>query len=178
MTSYLALLRGINVGGKAMIKMAELKTCLSDSGLTDVRTYIQSGNVLFMSESADDIELANVIHEAIAKSFQLQVNVVVYSKADWQLVITAAPSWWGQDQEWKHNLLVLLKPFNMPLAVAAIGALKPEIEAMQPGDGVLYQSMSKALFGRTTTGKLASSPIYMQMTIRNYNTATRLLTLL
>jgi uncharacterized protein (DUF1697 family) len=178
MTSYLALLRGVNVGGKAMIKMSDLQTCLSASGLSDVRTYIQSGNVLFLSESTDDIELASIIHKAIAKAFQLQVAVVVYSKADWQHVITAAPNWWGQDQQWKHNLLVLLKPYHMPSAVAAIGTLKPDIEALEPGMGVLYQSMSKVLFGRTTTGKLASSPIYKQMTVRNYNTATKLLTML
>jgi uncharacterized protein (DUF1697 family) len=67
---------------------------------------------------------------------------------------------------------------DMTDVVQAIGSLKPDIEAMAPGQGVLYQSMSRELFGRTTTGKLVSSPIYKQMTIRNYNTVTKLLTLL
>lgn len=178
MIRYLALLRGVNVGGKAMIKMADLKTCLLASGLTDVATYIQSGNILFASKVTDDAELARIIHESIAKTFQLEVAVVVLSKSEWQQIIADAPSWWGQDPEWKHNLQIMLKPYDMAATVAAIGILKPDIEAMKPGAGVLYQSMSKALFGRTTTGKLASSPIYKQMTIRNHNTATKLLALL
>jgi uncharacterized protein (DUF1697 family) len=106
------------------------------------------------------------------------VEVVVFSQSEWRQIIAAAPSSWGADKTWKHNLLVLLPPYNMAEAVTAVGALKPDIEAMRAGDGVLYQSMSQALFGRTTTGKLASNPLYKRLTIRNYNTATKLLALL
>ncbi len=72
----------------------------------------------------------------------------------------------------------MIKPFNMDEVIAAIGQLKPGIEMIEPGDGVLYQSMSRALFGRTTTGKLASNPIYKRMTVRNYNTSMKLLGLM
>ena len=177
MQTYLALLRGVNVGGKGLIKMAELQSALAASGLANVRTYIQSGNVFFESAEKDVDVLSAQIADSIAKRFGLQVGVAVFSKSEWQRIIADAPTWWGRDETWKHNLLILLRPYNMADVVRAVGQLKPDIEAMQPGEGVLYQSMSRQLFGRTTTGKLAASPVYKTMTVRNYNTATKLLAL-
>lgn len=177
-TSYLALLRGVNVGGNNKLPMADLKAALTEAGLTDVRTYIQSGNVLFRAAAADTMQLARQVEQVIQDRFQLQVDVVVFSKQQWQKVVDNAPKWWGKDSAWKHNLLILLPPFAMPEVVKAVGELKPDIESMEPGEGVLYQSMSLKLFGRTTTGKLASNPVYKRMTIRNYNTSIKLLDLL
>jgi uncharacterized protein (DUF1697 family) len=174
---YLALLRGINVGGKSLIAMADLRSTLTDAGLINVRTYIQSGNVLFESALNDQYALAGLVHDSIAKRFSLDVAVVVFSKYEWERVITSAPSWWGADSAWKHNILVMIPPFDMPAVVSAIGELKPDIEAMEAGTGVLYQSLSWDAFGRTTGGKIASKLIYKHMTIRNFNTATKLLTL-
>ena len=176
--TYLALLRGVNVGGNGLLSMPLLRQSLSDYGLTDVRTYIQSGNILFTSEITDHQALTDLIHDCIADSFQLDIAVVLFTKNEWQTVIAQAPGWWGHDPEWKHNLIALLPPISADEALAAIGELKPDIEAAHAGNGVIYQSMSFKLFGRTTTGKIAANPIYKKMTIRNYNTATKLLTLL
>ncbi len=178
MSTYLALLRGVNVSGKSLVAMANLRAALAEAGLADVQTYIQSGNVIFTSGVKDTGKLAALIGNAIAKHFDMNVGVVVFSHDEWAHIISGAPKWWGKDPEWKHNLLVLLKPYNMDDVIAAVGQLKPDIEAMEPGEGVLYQSMSLKLFGRTTSGKLSSSPIYKKMTVRNYNTATKLLALL
>lgn len=175
---YIALLRGINVGGNAKIAMHDLRSALEKSGLQSVRTYIQSGNVIFDSPERNTSKIAALIESAIKQCFELTVPVVVFTRAEWSKIIQEAPAWWGKDEDWKHNLLVLLKPYDMPATIAAIGTLKPDIERLEPGDGVLYQAMSRALFGRTTTGKLAASPIYQRMTVRNYNTATKLLALL
>lgn len=178
MNAYLALLRGINVGGNNMIRMADLKTCLEEAGFDDVRTYIQSGNVLFSSQPSDTATLENRMEKAIQNRFAMQIRVAIFSKEEWKAIIDNAPKEWGKDPSWKHNILVMLRPYNMNDAVAAIGALKPEIEMMVAGKSVLYQSASMKMVGRTTTGKIASNPIYKQMTIRNYNTATKLLGLL
>lgn len=176
---YIAFLRGINVGGNTLIKMAELKEALTAAGLANVQTYIQSGNVIFSSGINDTEELAALITSSIQKKFNLQVDVAVFTKAEWQQIIESAPEWWGADPEWKHNLWIMIKPYDMKDVTAAISALKPEIEAVEPGDGVLYQSLSIKYFGRTTTGsKIVSNPIYKRMTIRNFNTATKLRSLL
>ncbi|MHB8793331.1 MAG: DUF1697 domain-containing protein [Thermoleophilia bacterium] len=176
---YVAFLRGINVGGNTLIKMAELKEALTAAGLTNVQTYIQSGNVIFSSGINDSDKLASLIKSAIRKKFKLQVDVAVFTRAEWQQIIESAPEWWGADPEWKHNLWIMIKPYDMKDATAAISALKPDIEAVEHGDCVLYQSLSIKYFGRTTTGsKIVSNPIYKRMTIRNFNTATKLRSLL
>ncbi len=176
--TYLALLRGINVGGKAMIKMADLKACFEAAGYSNVRTYIQSGNVIFETTETDKAQLKFDVEKAIQRSFKLPVQVAIFVANEWRAIVKAAPKTWGQDKSWKHNLLIMLEPVPMQNVTAAVGDLKPDIEAMTAGDGVLYQSMSLKLFGRTTTGKLASNPVYKKMTIRNYNTTLKLLELL
>ena len=175
---YLALLRGINVGGKALIKMADLKAALEHKGFEDVRTYIQSGNVLFTSDKHDKETLAVIIHDALKDHFNLDIDVVVLSAKEWNEIIESAPSWWGHDNTRKHNLVIMIPPYDMNQTMAAIGELKPDIESAEAGNGVVYQSISLEFFGRTTSGKLAANPIYKHMTIRNYNTAQKLNTLL
>jgi uncharacterized protein (DUF1697 family) len=174
---YLALLRGINVGGKAIIKMSDLKAALGQAGMQDVTTYIQSGNVFVTCNETNKATVATAIARALKNAFNLDVAVAVFTRDEWQAVIDTAPEWWGHKPEWKHNLLVFVEPVQIDDALAAIGTLKPDIEAIEPGPGVLYQGMSLKLYGRTTTGKLASSLIYKKLTIRNYNTSTKLLTL-
>lgn len=178
MTTYLALLRGVNVGGKALLKMADLHAALSKDGFQDVKTYIQSGNVMFTSNRRDKKRLASDMSACIEKNFKLTVDIAHFTADEWQAIVKAAPAWWGKDADWKHNLLVITTGIPAKEVVAAIGELKPDIEAVKAGDGVVYQSMSFTLFGRTTTGKLASNPIYKKLTVRNYNTATKLANLL
>lgn len=171
---YLALLRGINVGGKAKISMAELKTAMATDGFESVSSYINSGNILFESNEHDTLALAARIHELILAHFDLSIDVVVLSSEQWRRVVHEAPDWWGHTEGWKHNLLVLIPPVTMAETISALGLLKPDIERMQAGELVIYQGMSLKLFGRTTTGKLAASPIYKRLTIRNYNTTQKL----
>jgi uncharacterized protein (DUF1697 family) len=174
---YLALVRGINVGGNSSVKMAELKLALEKAGLQHVHTYIQSGNVFFESGSDDGKALAAAISKAIAEEFDVAAEVVVLNERQWQRILAAAPAWWGADQNLKYNLFVLLPPYNMADVIRAIGDVNQDVETIAPGDGVLYQSLSKAILGRVTTGKLANSPIYKRLTVRNYNTARKLLEL-
>lgn len=176
--NYLALLRGVNVGGKGLIRMAELKECLEKAGFAEVRTYIQSGNVLFAAPKTEMGRMARKIEAAIEKKFAMQVGVVVFAERDWQAIVRRAPKSWGKNKDWKHNLLALLPGTTTADVIEAIGALKPEIEAVMPGRGVIYQSLSIASFGRTTSGKLAAHPIYRRITVRNINTARKLAELL
>ena len=90
MTLYLALLRGINVGGHKKIKMADLKSMLTDMGLGRVQTYIQSGNVLF--ESEDDAEtLTTKIEQEIERVFGFSAAVMLRTYEEWQAVMAHCP---------------------------------------------------------------------------------------
>ncbi len=178
-TRYLALLRGVNVGGNAKVSMAELKAALTSAGFEDVSSYINSGNVIFSAKNSADPELLSAqIEQVIHEHFGFRVDVIVLTKRRWVEIMNKAPAWWGHNPDRKHNLIVLLKPYSMSAIMEAIGKLKPDIESVEPGEGVVYQSLSLEDFGKTTSGKLASNPLYKRMTIRNYNTATKLLALL
>jgi len=179
MTSYLAFLRGINVGGKSLIRMDALKTALSACGLSDVRTYIQSGNVIFNSESTDKDKLAGLITGCIKETFSHDVAVALFTAPEWRQVITGAPSWWGKDDAWRHNILILIRPYDTGDIRLLEDKLKPGMELLQIGNGVLYQSIDRNAVSRGATGsKLIANPLYKKMTIRNYNTATKLVALL
>ena len=81
MTRYAALLRGINVGGRAKLSMSELRGALASLGLEDVVTYIQSGNVVFRS-AATPTEIARDLEQRIAEAFSLETTVVLRTAAE------------------------------------------------------------------------------------------------
>jgi len=97
MITYIALLRGINVSGKNKIKMAELVQALELIGLTNIQTYIQSGNVVFKSEETDKNHLKNQIEAQIQASFGLQVPVLIRDAQEWEQMIQNKPTFTGLD---------------------------------------------------------------------------------
>lgn len=175
---YIALLRGINVGGKNMIKMFDIKASLEKEGLYNIRTYIQSGNILFESNEKDTLIIAKKMEAHILLEYGHTVPVVVLNAPAMRKIVRDAPKGWGEGKEWKYNTLFLIPPYDRDEIIKSIGSLKPDIETLVPGDGVLYQSMSIKLFGKTTTGRLASMPVYQKVTIRNWNTTKKLVELL
>lgn len=174
----MALLRGINVGGKSLIKMADLKVAMTSAGFENVITYIQSGNVIFESKEMSNEILGRKLSEVISKSFSLDVDCIVFTDKRWRDIVNAAPVWWGKDNEWKHNLLVMTSEHDMKQVLEEIGELKVGIERVEVGLGVLYQSISWVDFSKARSGRIASLPIYKKMTIRNYNTSIKLAKLL
>ena len=175
---YVALLRGINVGGKTLIKMADLKSCIEELGHAKVKTYINSGNVIFETGKRDEIELAREIEKAISHSIKLDVRVVVMGVDSYAKMVTNVPQGWGEKEGWKYNTLFLIPPYDINKVLEDIGELKPDIEVVVAGEGVIYQAILFEKFSRTTSGKLASRVSYKQMTVRNWNTTRKLLELL
>src|SRR3954447_350211 len=94
---YVALLRGVNVGGKTLIKMADLKTCFEELGFDDVSTYIASGNVLFGTSDKDATKLERNIERAIEARFELPVKIVVLDRATYARIVKAIPKAWVGD---------------------------------------------------------------------------------
>ena len=175
---YVALLRGINVGGNNIVSMSELRACFEDVGFSDVSTYINSGNVLFSSDEKSIDVLILLCEKSIKKIFNLAIRVVVISADQLERVMTEAPNSWGHDILRKHNLLFVRPPVSSQEVMNEISTVKSEIETVTMGDGVVYWSASLEQFGRTASSKLASNPVYQVVTVRNYNTSFKLLDLL
>ncbi len=174
----LALLRGVNVGGQNVISKADLIRCFEDLGFTSVRTYIQSGNVLFRAAETRPAELTRAIEARLTERLGQPVRAVVFPRARYRAAVRSAPAAWGVDDDRKHNALFTLRGTTPRRAVEQLPVLKPDIEALAVGPGVVFWSISKAHQTRTTWMKVAASPVYRQVTVRNHRTVFRLLELL
>jgi uncharacterized protein (DUF1697 family) len=174
---YVALLRGINVGGKNLIKMPALKACFEAQGLTDVTTYIASGNVLF-SSSDRAAALQPRLEAALADAFAYDASVVLRTRAQYAATIAGAPKGFGAAPDrFRYDVIFLKSPLTAAAAMKQV-LLRDGVDAAHAGPGALYVSRLAARAAQSQLSRVASLPIYQQMTIRNWNTSTALLRLL
>ncbi len=174
---FLALLRGINVGGNNIIAKEDLRQCFEDLGFTNVRTYIQSGNILFRSEESRVKELTEAIEAELSRRFDYGAHAVVLSHKKYKSSVAAAPKSWGTDEDRKHNALFTLRSTSPAKILAQLPAAKSEIETIATAPGVLFWSYSKKRQSSSTIMELAKRPMYKQLTVRNHKTVFKLLEL-
>jgi uncharacterized protein (DUF1697 family) len=177
-THYLALLRGINVGGNNIIKMVDLKKCFETIGFTDVVTYIQSGNVLFKSEEQDKGKLIIKIEKELSDRFSYKSKIVLVTKTQLESVVNDAPMGFGTlPEEYKYDVFFIKSPLTPTKAIKSI-KLRDGVDCVFVGIDVLYfhHLISKA--GQSYLTKVIGLPIYQSMTIRNWNTTTKLFELM
>ena len=175
MAVHVALLRGINVGGKNMIKMPALKACFEAGGFEDVVTYIQSGNVLFRG-TGSGAALATRIEEMLSKTFDhYKAWAVVRSHSQMRTIVEKAPKGFGKDsQSYLYDVIFLKEPLTAGAALKKV-PMKEGVDRAFAGRGVLYFSRLRSKATSSRLNRVASLPIYQNMTIRNWNTTTRLL---
>jgi uncharacterized protein (DUF1697 family) len=177
-STYVALLRGINVGGKNLIKMPALKACFEVNGFEDVVTYIQSGNVLFGSPETRAPELTRRIEAMLADAFEYVPTVVVRNRKQMRAIVDRAPKGFGaQPAEYRYDVIFLKEPVSAKVALKTVPT-KPGVDEVQAGTGVLYASRLTARATQSRLNKIIALPIYPSLTIRNWNTTTRLLALM
>ena len=175
MTRYIALLRGVNVGGKNIIKMADLKTAFERHGFENVVTYINSGNILFDSEADDITALKNICEKIIADDFKLDISVCVISADELTEALEHAPVWWNQAADAKHDVFFVIPPMTAAEIVAHVGEVKEEYENVDYHDRVIFWSAQAATFSRTRWSKISKDKaMYRSITVRNANTALKL----
>jgi uncharacterized protein (DUF1697 family) len=178
-TQYLALLRGINVGGKNIIKMADLKACFEANRFGNVATYIQSGNVLFTAPETDPSSLAGKIEAALSSTFPAyKARIMLRSYEELNQIARSAPQGFGsQPKEYRYDVLYLRAPLTAPQVLEGL-SIKPGVDEVFAGPGVLYFSRLIAKASQSHLTRIVSLPIYQEMTIRNWNTTCKLLALM
>jgi len=179
MHAYLILLRGINVGGKNKLPMAGLKLFLEEQGCTNVTTYIQSGNVILQS-NLDARALSQKIEENLPRKFKLDssiVKAVVLTKKELQRIVNNRPTGFGDQPEKYHSDAIFLIGMK---AAQAMPVFSPRegVDQVWPGDGVIYLQRLSAQRTKSRLSKIVGTPAYQCMTIRNWNTTTKLLDML
>lgn len=177
-TQYVALLRGINVGGKNLIKMTALKACLEADGFRDVATYIQSGNVLFTADRSEAANLSGRLAKVLAARFAYRATVAVRSQKQLAEIVNSAPEGFGASPaRYRYDVIFLLEPLTASAALKGVPQ-KEGVDEAHAGKGVLYFSRLIAKATQSRLSRVASLPIYQSMTIRNWNTTTKLLALM
>jgi uncharacterized protein (DUF1697 family) len=173
MALYVALLRGINVGGKNMIKMPALKECFEAAGFEDVTTYIQSGNVLFRAAGSAPA-LSGRIEKMLTKSFDYQATVVVRSRTQMRSIVEKAPKGFGAKPDiYLCDVAFLKEPLTAAAALRKV-PLRDEVDEASAGRGVLYLQRLSSRATQSRINRIASLPIYKNMTLRSWRTTTRL----
>lgn len=175
---YIALLRGVNVGGKNKLSMADLKRVLEHEGFTDVYTYINSGNIIF-SKPNMTAEQAKVAWETLlAEHFNLHVPVAIVTEDELMRALQNAPAWWDNDAQSKHNAIFIISPASSADIFKQVGEAKPEFEKVASYGNVIFWSAPLATFSHTRWSKVSGYAAYGNITIRNANTTKKLAALL
>jgi uncharacterized protein (DUF1697 family) len=170
---YVALLRGINVGGKTLIKMADLKTCAEELGLKNVSTYIASGNVLFDSRARDPAKLEKTIESALEQRFGLPVKVVVLDRTAYSRIVKAIPKSWEGDESLRANVAFVRRGAKANQVVRELEP-DPAVEEVKAIDGAILWATKRTAVNRSVMRKLIGGGAYRELTVRNLNTTLKL----
>ncbi|MCJ1995620.1 DUF1697 domain-containing protein [Lactococcus piscium] len=176
MKRYIALLRGINIGGKNKLAMADLKTASTELGLLSVKTYINSGNLIFTSPIDDQHLLQTMIETMIKETFDLAIPVHLILQTDLKMILNNAPDWWGtDDQAIYDNLIFILSPLSTQTVYDALGPPNTSYEKESPDDKAIFWSFIRKAYRQTNWwAKTAKSTVSTNLTIRTANTVKKI----
>ncbi|MFZ7943645.1 DUF1697 domain-containing protein [Neobacillus sp. 19] len=170
---YIALLRGINVGGKNKIDMKLLKHTFEQAGMTHVVTYINTGNIIFSYKDISKTELSRILEDAIHNDFRLQIKVVVRSIDDIRGIINAIPDTWKNDNDMKSDVMFLWDEIDDESVLMNL-VIKPNIDTVKYVPGAILWSIDKKNVTKSGMSKIIGSKFYKQVTVRNVNTARKI----
>ncbi|MCK9345108.1 MAG: DUF1697 domain-containing protein [Candidatus Pacebacteria bacterium] len=169
---YVALLRGINVGGNNKVEMSKLKKVFKDLGYENVLTYINSGNVIFDADKTD----VSVIERALKKNFKFDIKVVVRDLKNIQKLCKAIPKEWVNDPEQKTDVLFLWEEYDNKKSLDLININK-DVDNLLYVSGAIVWNVQRKDYKKSGMNKLIGTPVYKHMTSRNVNTTRKLLEL-
>jgi uncharacterized protein (DUF1697 family) len=177
LTTYVALLRGINVGGNAVVSMKALKSCFEDLGLQDVVTYINSGNIIFKDSRNSIPALVKLIESGIKARCKMDIRVVVKSRSDIAAICKKIPPEWVTDKLMRTDVMFLWDEVDSPEAIAAVPS-NPGVDRLVHVKGALIWNVSRKDYGKSKVPKIMGTSFYKNMTARNANTTRKLLELM
>lgn len=174
---YLALLRGVNVGGANKVSMADLKAVFEAAGMIAVSTYINSGNVIFSTAIVDRAQLTGLLREAIRGRTGLDLDLQLRDADDLSAIVQAIPAEWKNDDSTKCDVVFL------PPEVDGVGMLeklepRPGVEDAIYVPGALIWRVDRKDATRSRLTRIVGTPLYSRVTVRNCNTTRKLLELL
>lgn len=176
---YLALLRGINVGGNNKVEMKKLKLTFARLGFTKVRTYINSGNIIFSEDQAkrSKEEIINLLQKAIEDDFGFFVRVILFDKDEVTKIAKVLPNEWLNDGMMKTDVMFLSKEVNDKSIIEQL-SVREEIDTVKYVYGAVLWNVLRKNIGKSGMLKLVGTKLYKEMTIRNCNSLRKLFALM
>lgn len=175
MNTYIALLRGINVSGHKIIKMAELKKMFEDIGFQNVKTYIQSGNVVFQTNESDIVELEKSIRKAIEETFGFEVHVKILIPEEIKAALTENPFLKDDSLDIKQHYFVFLDQIPSEENWNILKNLELKGEQMALFEKVLFVYYTNGAGQSKLTTNLIESKLKVAATSRNLNTTKKMM---
>lgn len=172
--TYLALLRGINVGGTNKISMPELKKVLEDDGFHNVSTFLNTGNVIFSADDQTAEALSRQLEKIIQQKFQLTIPVLIRTFPELEMVVQAIPESWSNDQKMKCDVMFLWPDADSADILTSLPASQ-EFEEVLYVPGAVIWKIDREFVTKSKISKIVGTKLYKQMTVRNCNTARKLL---
>lgn len=177
-TTYIALLRGINVGGNNIIKMVDLKSCFQSMGFTEVTTYIQSGNVIFKSSEEDKNILIEKIEQTLSGKFQYRSKIVLITHPFLKNVLENAPKDFGTSPDlYRYDVFFIKESLSAKKVMESV-QIREGVDQAHQDNGVIYFTRLISKAGQSYLNQLIKIKIYKEITVRNYNTTSKLLALI
>jgi uncharacterized protein (DUF1697 family) len=171
--TYVALLRGINVGGNNQVEMAKLKQTFERLGLANVKTFIASGNVIFRTEEQDPAILTRKIESAIKADFEMPIRVVLRDQKSMGQLVKAIPSSWVNDKEMKCDVMFLWEQVDNKAVLKQL-PFDPTIEDVKYVPGAVIWRIDRVQVAKSRMLKIVGTKLHQQMTVRNPNTVRKL----
>jgi uncharacterized protein (DUF1697 family) len=170
---YVAFLRGVNVGGKSIVSMAAIRAALVALGLSDVRTHINSGNVIFSTRASDAQRLTVRIEKALEQHTGMAIKLLVMDHKALKKIVDAIPRTWVDDKTMRTYVLLLWKELDDRGILDRL-AIKPGVDELRYTPGAVVWRVDRANVGRSQMNRIVGTPIYKKITIRSANTMRKL----
>jgi uncharacterized protein (DUF1697 family) len=173
MMVYVAFLQGVNVGGKGIVSMAAIKEALIALGLSDVRTYINSGNVIFSTRASDARPLTARIEKALEQHTGMAIKVLVIDHRTLKKMVDAIPRNWVDDKTMRTYVLLLWKELDDRGILERL-PIKPGVDELKYTPGAVVWRVDRENVGKSHMNRIVGTPMYKNITIRSANTMRKL----
>jgi uncharacterized protein (DUF1697 family) len=172
MSIYVALLRGINVGGNRKVEMSRLKVTFERAGAGDVRTYINSGNVIF-TDGRDPGDLDAILEGAIEEEFGFHVEVLLRDLGAMRSLVDAIPDDWVNDKTQRTDVWFLWDDHDTPEVIDQL-TIRDRIDEVFYIPGAIVWCADGEQLTRSGRGKVIGTKLYKSLTARNVNSVRKI----
>jgi uncharacterized protein (DUF1697 family) len=171
--TYVAFLRGVNVGGKGIVSMAAIKEALVALGLSDVRTYINSGNVIFLTPASDAQQLTARIEKTLEQHTGMAIKVLVMDHKALKKIVDAIPRDWVDDKTMRTYVLLLWKELDDRGILDRL-PIRPGVDELMYTPGAVVWRVDREDVGRSQMNRIVGTPLYKKITVRSANTMRKI----